>query len=79
MRRINENYQRGCELKTMIIQRNKFVKIKKENYLRNYLHIKDIGKGASGVVSKIKMKKTGIRRAAKTIQISAIDAKSNQT
>ena len=34
--------------------------------------MKDIGKGSYGVVSKIKMKETGIVRAAKIIPISAI-------
>lgn len=66
------------EINKIIVQRNNFVKMKKENHLKNYIHIKDIGSGSFGTVSKIKMKYTGFIRAAKTIQYSAISKMTNK-
>lgn len=49
-----------------------FVKIKKKNYLEDYVFLKEIGKGAYGSVSKVKMKYGGLLRAAKVIKSSLI-------
>lgn len=57
---------------------NSFVKIKQKDYLLDYEHIQDIGCGAYGVVSKIKMKYGGFFRAAKTVKNSIMSSKSNQ-
>ena len=43
------------------------MKIKKKSYLEEYVHIKEIGRGTFGTVSKVKMKTGGILRAAKII------------
>ena len=48
------------------------MKIKKKNYLEDYIFIKEIGRGAFGSVVKIKMKYGGLMRAAKIIKYSAI-------
>jgi hypothetical protein len=47
-----------------------FVKIKKKNYLEDYVFLKEIGKGAFGSVLKVKMKYGGLLRAAKVIKSS---------
>lgn len=49
-----------------------FVKIKKKNYLEDYVFLKEIGKGAYGCVLKVKMKYGGLLRAAKVIKSSLI-------
>jgi hypothetical protein len=49
-----------------------FIKIKKKNYLEDYIFIKEIGKGAFGSVLKIKMKYGGLFRAAKVIKSALI-------
>lgn len=59
-------------IERITIDWNAFVKIKKKNYLEDYVFIKEIGRGAYGTISKIKMKYGGIPRAAKTIKSSAI-------
>ena len=51
------------------------MKIRKQNYLKNYIHLKDIGQGSYGIVSKIKMKITGMMKAAKIIQINRLNKK----
>ena len=56
----------------ILIDWNAFVKIKKKNYLEDYVFMKEIGRGAYGTISKIKMKYGGLSRAAKTIKSSAI-------
>lgn len=56
----------------ILVQWSSFIKIKKKNYLDDYIHIKEIGKGAFGTVSKIKMKYGGMYRACKTVKMSAI-------
>jgi calcium-dependent protein kinase len=48
------------------------VKIKKKNYLEDYVFLKEIGKGAFGCVLKVKMKYGGLQRAAKVIKSSLI-------
>jgi hypothetical protein len=53
------------------------VKIKKKNYLEDYIFIKEIGRGAFGSVVKIKMKYGGLMRAAKIIKYSAIMKEKN--
>lgn len=59
----------------ILVQWSSFIKIKKKNYLEDYIHIKEIGEGAFGTVSKIKMKYGGMFRAAKVVKISAIAKK----
>jgi calcium-dependent protein kinase len=56
----------------ILVQWSSFVKIKKKNYLDDYIFIKNIGVGAFGAVSKIKMKYGGLYRAAKKVKTSAI-------
>ena len=75
---MGDSYRKKQELKDKIVKLDSFLKIKKENFLKNYVHIKDIGKGAFGTVSKIKMKRTGLKRAAKTIQIPGSDFEKSQ-
>jgi calcium-dependent protein kinase len=53
---------------------NSFIKIKKKNYLEDYVFIKEIGRGAYGSVQKIKMKYGGLFRAAKVIKSALINA-----
>jgi serine/threonine protein kinase len=48
------------------------VKIKKKNYLEDYIFLKELGKGAYGSVLKVKMKYGGILRAAKVIKSSLV-------
>jgi calcium-dependent protein kinase len=60
------------------VQWNAFVKIKKKNYLEDYIFIKEIGKGAYGYVSKIKMKYGGLLRAAKVIKSESIAKEKNK-
>jgi hypothetical protein len=50
------------------------VKIKKKNYLEDYVFMKEIGKGAYGSVVKIKMKYGGMLRAAKVVKSSLVTA-----
>ncbi len=57
------------------MQWSSFIKIKKKNYLEDYIHVKEIGEGAFGTVSKIKMKYGGMFRAAKIVKISALAKK----
>lgn len=54
------------------IKWNSFIKMKKKNYLEEYIVIKEIGKGGFGTVSKVKAKYTGVLRAAKKIKKSAL-------
>lgn len=54
------------------MQWNSFIKIKKKSYLQDYIFIKEIGKGAYGAVSKIKMKYGGLLRAVKIIKSADI-------
>lgn len=49
-----------------------FIKIKKKNYLEDYIFVKEIGKGAYGSVLKVKMKYGGLLRAAKIIKSSLV-------
>ena len=58
-----------------MVQWNTFIKIKKKNYLEDYIFVKEIGKGAFGTVSKIKMKYGGLYRAAKVIKGAAFTKK----
>lgn len=53
---------------------NSFIKIKKKNYLEDYVFIKEIGRGAYGSVQKIRMKYGGLFRAAKVIKSALINA-----
>ena len=46
--------------------------MKKKSYLEDYIHIKEIGQGAFGTVSKIKMKYGGMLRAAKIVKRDAV-------
>lgn len=59
----------------IFVQWSSFIKIKKKNYLDDYIHIKEIGFGAFGIVSKIQMKYGGLYRAAKTIKMSMLTQK----
>ena len=56
---------------------DQFTKMKKKNYLEDYIFIKEIGKGAYGVVSKIKMKYGNFCRSAKVIKSSIITRENN--
>jgi len=58
---------------------NSFIKIKKKNYLEDYVFIKEIGRGAYGSVLKIKMKYGGLFRAAKVIKSALISADKGTT
>ena len=51
---------------------NSFIKMKKRNYLDDYLILKEIGRGGFGKVSKVRSKYTGLHRAAKRIKKSAL-------
>ena len=53
---------------------NSFVKIKKKNYLEDYVFMKEIGKGAYGSVIKIMMKYGNMLRAAKIVKSSLVTA-----
>lgn len=53
---------------------NSFVKIKKKNYLEDYIFVRELGKGAYGSVVKIKMKYGGMMRAAKVIKSALVTA-----
>ena len=46
--------------------------------MEDYIHIKEIGEGAFGTVSKIKMKYGGLFRAAKIVKISSLAKKKAQ-
>jgi hypothetical protein len=59
------------------VQWNSFVKIKKKNYLEDYIFVKEIGRGAFGSILKIKMKYGGLSRAAKVIKFSSIMKEQN--
>ena len=48
-----------------------FTKIKRKNYLEEYIHKQEIGKGSFGVVVKAKMKYASKYRAIKIIKQSA--------
>ncbi len=54
------------------MQWGSFVKIKKKNYLDDYIYVKELGKGAFGTVSKMKMKHTGLVRAAKIVKTTIL-------
>lgn len=54
------------------IKWNSFIKLKKKNYLDDYVVIKEIGKGGFGTVSKVQAKYTGVMRAAKKIKKSSL-------
>jgi hypothetical protein len=53
---------------------NSFVKIKKKNYLEDYVFVRELGKGAYGSVVKLKMKYGGMMRAAKVIKSAMVTA-----
>jgi hypothetical protein len=52
---------------------NSFIKIKKKNYLEDYIFVKEIGRGAFGSVLKIKMKYGGLFRAAKVVKAATVN------
>ena len=62
------------QLRKIGVNWNSFIKIKKKNYLEDYVFIKEIGRGAYGSVVKIKMKYGGMMRAAKLIKSSLVTA-----
>jgi serine/threonine protein kinase len=60
----------------IFVQWRLFVKVKKENYLQQYVFVREIGVGAFGVVAKVQMKHGGLFRAAKTVRAAAIERNS---
>ena len=52
------------------IKWNSFIKMRKMNYLDEYIVLQEIGKGGFGTVNKVKAKFTGVIRAAKKIKKS---------
>jgi hypothetical protein len=52
------------------VQWSRFIRIKKKDYLDEYIFIKEIGYGTYGLVVKIKMKYNEIYRAGKIIKLS---------
>ena len=46
--------------------------------MEDYIHVKEIGQGAFGTVSKIKMKYGGMFRAAKIVKRELLKGKGNQ-
>lgn len=73
------NHSENAEdINRILVQWSSFIKIKKKNYLEDYIHIKEIGEGAFGTVSKIKMKYGGMFRAAKVVKMSALAKKKLQ-
>lgn len=66
--------EQRMELKKIGVNWNSFVKIKKKNYLEDYVFVKEVGKGAYGSVVKIKMKYGGMLRAAKLIKSALVTA-----
>jgi serine/threonine protein kinase len=62
----------------IMVQWNRFVKIKNKNYLDDYVFIKEIGMGTFGVVAKIQMKYGGLFKAAKIIKMAMFDQKKNK-
>ena len=63
---MNENQQKlGGRIE---VHWSLFVKIKKKNFLEDYVFIKELGRGAYGSVSKIKMKYGSQCRAVKIIK-----------
>ena len=51
---------------------NSFIKMKKRNYLDDYLIVKEIGRGGFGKVNKVRSKYTHLYRAAKKIKKSTL-------
>ena len=72
---VREQNERGQKIP---VNWSSFIKIKKKNYLEDYIHIKEIGEGAFGVVSKIKMKYGGLYRAAKLVKRDALAKAKNK-
>ena len=66
--------EKKLEQRKIGVNWNSFVKIKKKNYLEDYIFMKQIGKGAFGEVTKLKMKYGGMLRAAKIIKSSTISS-----
>ena len=65
----------GEEIK---VKWNSFIKMKKKNYLDDYIIMKEIGRGGFGKVNKVRSKYTGLYRAAKKIKKSDMDAKEHE-
>jgi serine/threonine protein kinase len=60
------------ECEEIKVKWNSFIKMKKKNYLDDYLIIKEIGRGGFGKVNKVRSKYTGVFRAAKKIKKSTL-------
>lgn len=65
---MEENEQEEEAVSEIKVKWNSFIKMKKKNYLDDYIIIKEIGRGGFGKVNKVRSKYTGIFRAAKKIK-----------
>lgn len=64
--------QSNVEEDAIKIKWNSFIKLKKKNFLEDYVVLKEIGKGGFGTVSKVQAKYSGVMRAAKKIKKSSL-------
>jgi calcium-dependent protein kinase len=60
------------ECEEIKVKWNSFIKMKKRNYLDDYVIMKEIGRGGFGKVNKVRSKYTGLYRAAKKIKKSTL-------
>lgn len=51
----------------MEVKWNKFIKMKRKNFLSDYSVVREVGRGGFGCVYKVAMKNSNIFRAAKKI------------
>lgn len=65
---MEENSKAEQEYEEIKVKWNSFIKMKKRNYLDDYVIIREIGRGGFGKVNKVRSKYTGLFRAAKKIK-----------